>query len=185
MVNLRHDSNGKEGKMAADATDVRREAHTKIRARIVAALEKSFRLERAPGLQIGFGDRTDMWMSLPPDFAKEALSDESIVAALEKELGLEFERGAYVRFGEGQQGSDVWLPLPPDFLQGELSEAERQAVAGWSIMIHWDVVPGKVLREAEPGALLVLGCGIYPARFWEGRHSDAIAQPSLRDHPPV
>ena len=40
--NLCHDSNGMEGKMAADATDVRREADTKIRARIVAAWKRPF-----------------------------------------------------------------------------------------------------------------------------------------------
>lgn len=157
--------------MAADVTDVLREAHTKIRARIVGALEKAFRLEQAPGLQIDFGNHVDTWLSLPPDFAMGALSDESIVAALQTELGLAFAQGACVRFGDAQRGADVWLPLPPGFLSGTLSEAEHQAVTGWSIMIRWDVVPGKVLREAAPGALLLLGCGIFPAKFFGGTAS--------------
>ncbi len=157
--------------MAADATDVRREAHTKIRARIVAALAKAFHLEQTPGLQIDFGNHVDTWLSLPPDFATGALSDESIVAALQTELGRAFAQGACVRFGDAQRGADVWLPLPPGFLNGALSEDESQAVAGSSIMIRWDVVPGKFLREAAPGELLLIGCGIFPAKFFGGTAS--------------
>ena len=79
--------------------------------------------------------------------------------------GLAFAQGAVVRFGDEQQGAGIWLPLPSDFLQDELSEDERQAVAGRSIMIQWAVVPGKVLREAEPGGLLLIGVSIVPAEF--------------------
>jgi hypothetical protein len=56
-------------------------------------------------------------------------------------------------------------------LPGALSEDERHAVAGWSMVIRWDVVPGKVLREAASGTLLLLGCGIFPAQFFGGTAS--------------
>jgi hypothetical protein len=113
-----------------------------------------------------FGPTT--WLSLPPDFATGRLSDDSIVAALQTELGLAFAQGAYVRFGDAQRGADIWLPLPPGLLPGALSEDERHAVAGWSMVIRWDVVPGKVLREAASGRLLLLGCGIFLAQFFGG-----------------
>jgi len=96
------------------------------------------------------------------------LSDESIVTALEKELGLEFAYGAYIRFDDAQHGSDIWLPIPPGFLKEELSESERQAVADQSLMIHWDIISGKVLREPVSRSMLTFWCGIYPARFWGG-----------------
>ena len=151
--------------MASDAKDVRQQAHTKIRTQIVAALEKEFGIEQTPGLQIEFGNHTDTWLSIPPDFSKSELSDERIVAALEKEFGTEFDQGSYVRFGDDQQGADIWLPIPSDFLKGELSDDERKAVAGRSIMIRWDILKGKFLPEAEPGELMLIGFGTFPAKF--------------------
>ncbi|HVP98534.1 MAG TPA: hypothetical protein VMS87_04610, partial [Roseiarcus sp.] len=100
--------------MATDAKNVHREAHNKIRTRIVAVLEKEFGLEQALGLQIDFGNHVDTWLSLPPKFSKGELSNERIIAALQKEFGLGFERGSFVRFDEGKQGADVWLPIPPE-----------------------------------------------------------------------
>jgi len=51
-------------------------------------------------------------------------------------LGIKFEHGAFIRFGDNQQGADLWLPIPSDFLKGELSDGEIQAVAGRAIMIR-------------------------------------------------
>jgi hypothetical protein len=65
-----------------------------------------------------------------------------------------------------KQGADVWLPIPPDFLKGELSDDENHAVAGRSIMIRWDILPGKFLQEVEPGELMLIGFGIFPAKFF-------------------
>ena len=152
--------------MAREPQDVRREAHTKIRTRIVAALEQALGLDQTPGLQMDFGPHLDTWLSLPPAFSKGVLSDDSIVAAVQKAFGFAFAQGSVVRFSDAQQGADIWLPLPPNFLKDALSDDERQAVAGWSIMIRWDVVPGKVLREAEAGELLLIGVGIFPAKFF-------------------
>ena len=104
--------------MASDAKDVRQQAHTKIRTQIVAALEKEFGIEQTPGLQIEFGNHTDTWLSIPPDFSKSELSDD-----------------------------------------------ERKAVAGRSIMIRWDILKGKFLPEAEPGELMLIGFGTFPAKF--------------------
>jgi hypothetical protein len=153
-------------RMATDAKNVHREAHTKIRTRIVAVLEKEFGLEQTPGLQIDFGNHVDTWLSLPPDFSKSELSNERIVAAMQKEFSLGFERGSFIRFDEGKQGADVWLPIPPDFLKGELSDDENHTVVGRSIMIRWDIFPGKFLQEVEPGELLLIGFGIFPAKFF-------------------
>jgi len=150
--------------MSTDAKNVHREAHTKIRTRIIAVLEKEFGLEQTLGLQIYFGNHVDTWLSLPLDFSKGDLSNERIVAALQKGLG--FKRGSFVRFDEGKQGADVWLPIPPDFLKGELSDDEINAVAGRSIMIRWDIFPGKLLQEVEPGELMLIGFGIFPMKFF-------------------
>jgi hypothetical protein len=152
--------------MAPSAKDVHREAHTKIRTRIVAALEKEFGIVQPIGLQIDLGDHTDTWLSIPPVFSKSELSDERIVTALEKEFGIKFQQGAFIRFGDHQQGADVWLPIPPDFLKGELSDDEVQAAAGRSIMIRWDVIPGKFLREVNQGELMLIRFGIFPAKFF-------------------
>ena len=152
--------------MSSAAKDVRREAHTKIRTRIVAALEKEFGIVRTTGLQIELGDHADTWLSIPPDFSKSELSDERIVAALEKEFGIKFEQGAFIRFGDDQQGADVWLPIPSDFLKGALSDDEIHALAGRSIMIRWDILPGKFLREVHPGELMLIGFGTFPAKFF-------------------
>jgi hypothetical protein len=89
-----------------------------------------------------------------------------IVAALEKEFGIKFEQGAFIRFGDDQPGADIWLPIPSDFLKGELSDDEIQAVAGRSIMIRWDILPGKFLQEINPGELLCIGFGTFPAKFF-------------------
>ena len=151
--------------MANEAKDVRREAHTKIRTKIVTALEKEFGIEQTPGLQIEFGNHTDTWLSLPTGFSKSELSDKRIVAALEKEFGIAFNQGSYVRFGDDQQGADIWLSIPSEFLKGELSDEERKAVAGRSIMIRWDILKGKFLPEAKPGELMLIGFGIFPAKF--------------------
>ena len=152
--------------MTLSANDLRQQAHTKIRTRIVAALEKEFGMIQTPELQIEFCNHVDTWLSIPPNFSKSELSDEKILAAVEKEFRIEFEHGAFVRFGEDQQGSDVWLPIPPNFLKGELSEDEIQAVAGKSIMIRWNIVSGKFKREAESGELMQIGFGIFPAKFF-------------------
>jgi hypothetical protein len=152
--------------MAPAAKDVRREAHEKIRTRIVAALKKEFGIVQTTGLHIDTGDHADTWLSIPPDFPKRELSDERIVATLEKEFGIKFKQGAFIRFGDAQQGADVWLPIPSDFLQGALSEDEIQAVAGRSIMIRWDIVLGKSLHEVNPGELLRIGFGTFPAKFF-------------------
>jgi hypothetical protein len=152
--------------MTLAVKDVRCEAHTKIRTRIVAALEKEFGIVQTTGLHIDLGDRADTWLSIPPDFSKRELSDERIVAVLEKEFGIKFERGVFIRFGDDQQGADIWLPIPPDFLKGELSDDEIQAVAGRSIMIRWDILPGKSLQEFHPGELLLIGFGTFPAKFF-------------------
>jgi hypothetical protein len=157
----------KEIRMATDAMIVHREAHTKIRTRIVAALKKEFGLEQAPGLQIDFGNHVDTWLSLPADFSKGELSNERIVAALQKEFSLWFERASFVRFDGAKQGADVWLPIPPDFLKGDLSDDESHAVAGRSIMVRWDIFPGKFLQEVEPGELLLIGLGIFQQGFFE------------------
>jgi hypothetical protein len=122
--------------MLLAAKDVRHKANTKIRTRIVAALEKEFGIVQFTNLQIDLGDRTDTWLSIPPDFSKHEFSDERIMAALEKEFGIKFEQGAFIRFGDDQQGADIWLPIPSDLLKGELSDDEIQSVAGRSIMIH-------------------------------------------------
>ncbi len=155
-----------EIRMATDAKSVQLDAHTKIRTRIITVLEKEFGLERSPGLQIDFCDHVDTWLSLPPGFSKRELSNERIVAALQTAFGLVFERGSFVRFDEGKRGADVWLPIPSDFLKGELSDDENHAVAGWSIMIRWDIFPGKFLQEVEPGELMLIGFGIFPAKFF-------------------
>jgi hypothetical protein len=152
--------------MAPATKDVRREAHTKIRTRIVAALEKEFGIVQTAGLHIDVGDHADTWLSLPPDFSKREVSDARIVAALEKEFGIKFEHGAFIRFSDDQPGADVWLPIPSGFLQGALSEDEIQAVAGRSIMIRWDILPGKSLHEVNPGELLRIGFGTFPAKFF-------------------
>jgi hypothetical protein len=152
--------------MAPAAKDVRREAHTKIRTRIVAALAKEFAIVQTTGLHIDLGDHADTWLSLPPDFAKQAVSDERIVAALAKEFGITFAHGAFIRFGDDQPGADVWLPIPSDFLQGELSADEIQAVAGRAMMIRWDILPGKFFREVNSGELMRIGFGIFPAKFF-------------------
>jgi hypothetical protein len=146
--------------------DARGEAHTKIRTRIVAALAKEFSIAQTTGLHIDFGDHADTWLALPPDFSKRELSDERIVTALEKELGIKFEHGAFIRFSDDQQSVDVWLPIPSDFLQGELSDDESHAVAGRSIMIRWAILPGKSLQEVNPGELLCIGFGTFPAKFF-------------------
>jgi hypothetical protein len=152
--------------MALTAKDVRHEAHTKIRTRIVGALEKEFSIVQTTSLQIDLGDRTDTWLSIPSDFSRREFSDERIVAALEKEFGIKFKQGIFIRFDNDQQGSDIWLPIPSDFLKGELSDDEIQAVTGRSIMIRWDILPGKFLREVNPGELMLIGFGTFPAKFF-------------------
>lgn len=152
--------------MAPAVKDMRREAHAKISTRIVVALEKEFNIVQTNGLRIDFGDHADTWLSIPPDFSKSELSDERIVAALEKEFGIKFEQGAFVRFCDDQQGSDVWLPIPSDFLKGKLSDDEIQSVAGRSIMIRWDILPGKFLQEVNSGEFLCIGFGTFPAKFF-------------------
>ncbi len=86
-----------------------------------------------------------------------------------KEMWPEFTRISAqchtVRFDEDQQGADIWLPIPSEFLKGELSDEERKAVAGRSIMIRWDILKGKFLPEAKPGELMLIGFGIFPAKF--------------------
>ncbi|NJM74884.1 MAG: hypothetical protein HC852_02830 [Acaryochloridaceae cyanobacterium RU_4_10] len=152
--------------MVLAANDVRREAHTKIRNRILVAFEKEFGIVQTTGLHIDLGNHADTWLSIPPDFPKRELSDERIVAALEKEFGIKFKQGAFIRFEDDQQGADVWLPIPSDFLKGELSEDEIQAVAGRSIMIRWDILPGKSLHELNLGELLCIGFGTFPSKFF-------------------
>jgi hypothetical protein len=152
--------------MSLATKDVRREAQTKIRTRVVAALEKEFGIVKTSGLYIDFGDHSDTWFTIPPDFSKSELSDEKIVVALEKEFDIEFEHGAFVRFDDDQQGADIWLTIPSNFLKGELSDEEIQSVAGRSIMIRWDILPGNSLQDVKPGELLLIGFSILPAKFF-------------------
>jgi len=147
-------------------TDARRAARTAIGTKIVTALAKEFGAIQTGGLQIDFGAHVDTWLSLPPDFSKSKLSDDRIVATLEKEFGVKFAKGAFVRFSDDQPVSDIWLTIPSGFLKGELPDAEIQAVTGKSMMIHYDVTPGKPLQTANSGELLCIGFGIYPAKFF-------------------
>jgi hypothetical protein len=138
-------------------------AHTKIRKRVVTALEKEFGAKFKQGLQIEFGDRADVWLSIPSDFRRNDLSNERIVAALEKDLGVKFKQSFQIRFGERE---DFWVPISSDFLKGELSDDEIQAVAGKLMMINFDFLQGKFNREPEVGGLMLISISFLPGEFF-------------------
>ncbi len=152
--------------MTSDSQDMYQQVYTKIRTRIVASFEKEFGMIETSGLQINFGNHVDTWLSVPPGFSKNDMSDEKIMAALKSEIGIQVEHGAFIRFAADQQGSDIWLSIPPNFLNSELSDEEIQAVEGKSIMIRWNIVSGKFKGEDEARELMLIGFGIFPATFF-------------------
>ena len=108
--------------MASDPDSVRNQLQLKIRTRIVAALEKEFGMSETSGLQIDFGSHTDTWLSIPASLSKNDISEQKILAAIEKELDIQVKQGAFIRFTDDQKGSDIWLPIPSNFLINELSD---------------------------------------------------------------
>ncbi len=152
--------------MASDSNCLHNQTQMKIRTRIVASLEKEFGMSETYGLQIDFGSHTDTWLSIPASLSKKDISDQKILAAIEKELSIEVKQGAFIRFSDDQIGSDIWLSVPPNFMGNELSIKEIQVIEGKSLMIRWNIVPGKFKGENETRDLMQIGFGIFPATFF-------------------
>ncbi|MBU1344516.1 MAG: hypothetical protein KKE44_24540 [Proteobacteria bacterium] len=153
--------------MGSDSNGIHHQSQKKIRARIVASLEKEFGMSETSGLQIDFGSHTDTWLSIPASLSKKDISDQKILAAIEKGIGFKVKQGAFIRFADDQQGSDIWLSIPSKFIGNELSIEEIQVVEGKSLMIRWNIVPGQFKGEDETKDLMQIGFGIFPATFFK------------------
>jgi hypothetical protein len=138
-------------------------AHTKIRKIVVAALEKEFGAKFKQGVEIEFGDRADVWLSIPADFRKDDLSNERIVAALEKDMGVKFKQSFQIELGPRE---DFWVPISSDVLKGKLSDDEIQAVAGKLMMIRFDILQGRFNREGKVGGVLGISISFLPGHFF-------------------
>lgn len=152
--------------MVSNSNSIHNQTQMKIRTRIIASFEKEFGMSETSGLQIDFGSHTDTWLSIPSNLSKKDISDQKILAAIEKELNIEIKQGAFIRFSEDQHGSDIWVSVPTDFLSNEFTKKEIEVVEGKSLMIRWNIVPGKFKGEVEERDLLQIGFGIFPATFF-------------------